>query len=67
MRKPGKLGQIPERMIGRQPILQIGEQLHQLFRKIVGRRLAAVALQGVRGLRVAARRAAEAEVDALGK
>ena len=54
-------------MVGRQPVLQIGEQLDQLFGEIVGRGLAAVALQGEGGLLVAARRAAEAEIDALRK
>ena len=53
-------------MVGRQIALVIAHQLEQLLRKIVGCRGTAVALQGEGGELVAARRTADAEIDAAG-
>ncbi len=50
----------------RQAVLEVGQELRQLVGEVVGHRLAAVALQGVRGHRVGARRPAQPEVDAPG-
>ncbi len=59
-------GQVPEWVVGRQVVLEVGEQLGQLLREVVGRGLAAVALQRERRHRVGARRPAEPEVDPAG-
>ena len=67
MRQARQLGELAKRMIRRQPVFEIGDQLHQLLGKIVGRRLTPVALQRIGGFRIAARRAAEAEIDAIRK
>ncbi len=52
-------------MVGRHLVLEQREQLHELLRKVVGRGLAAVALERKRGELVGAGRAAEAQVDAI--
>ena len=54
-----------ERVLGGQ-VLEVGEQLGELLGEVVGRRLAAVALQREGGQRVGARGAPEREVDAPG-
>ena len=54
-------------MVGGQAAVVVGEQLGELLREVVGRDVAAVALERVGGQRVGARRAAEREVDAAGE
>ncbi len=62
----GQRGREPlERMIGREAVVEVGQQLGQLLREVVGRRLPAVALEGKRGQRIGTGRAAEAQVDAI--
>jgi hypothetical protein len=56
-----------ERVIAGEGVLQIREELDKLVGEIVGRGVAAVALQSVGGLLIAARRTAEAEIDPVGK
>ncbi len=51
-------------MIGRQVVIEVGQQLRELLREVVGRGLAAVALQREGGQRIGAGRTADAEVDA---
>jgi len=50
-------------MPGREVVLEVGEQLRELRREIVGSNLAAVALEREHRLRIATRRAAEAQID----
>jgi len=51
----------------RHPVFEIPEQLAELLREIVGSGLAAVALQREGSGAIGARRAADAEVDAIRK
>ena len=53
-------------MVGGQRVLEVGQQLGELLRKIVGCGLPAVALQGEHRQRVGPRRAAEPEIDPSG-
>ena len=55
-----------ERVVGRQRVLEVGEQLGELVGEVVRRGLAAVALERVGRHRVGARGAAEPEVDPAG-
>ena len=67
MRQPGQGAGIGrERMIRRERVFEVTDQFGELVRKIMRRILPAVALQRHRGALVAARRAAEPEVDAVG-
>ena len=52
-----------EGVVGGQRAVEVAEQLDELLEEVVGRGLAAVALERVLRHRVGARRAAEAEVD----
>ena len=54
-----------ERVVVGEVVLEVREQLGELLREVVGRHLAAVALQRDHRLAVGAGRAADAEVDAL--
>ena len=56
-----------EGVVLRKVVLEVGQQLGQLLWEVVGRGLAAVALQRERGQRVGAGGAAEAEVDPAGE
>jgi hypothetical protein len=53
-------------VLGRQAVLEIREKLDELLGKVVRHGVPAVPLQGIGGLRVASRRAAEPEIDAVG-
>ena len=66
VRAPGKRArEVRERVVGRQPVLEVPEQLGELRGEIVGRRGSAVALQRERGEPVGAGRAPDRQVDAL--
>src|SRR5271168_1049026 len=53
-----------EGMVRGKPVVEISEQLGELLREVIRRRLAAIALQGEGGQRVGAGGATEREVDA---
>ena len=53
-------------MVVGEAVLEVGEQLRELVEEVVGRRLAAVALEHVRRDRIGAGRAADPEVDPAG-
>ena len=48
-------------------VFEISQQLPELFREIVGRRLTSIALQGKRRRMIAARRATQSEVHSIRK
>ena len=67
LRPAGQRARQPrERMVGRERVLEVAEQLGELLGEVVGRGLAAIALERVRRHRVGARRAAQPEVDPAG-
>ena len=56
-------GEPLERVVLGQAVLEVGEQLGELLREVVGRGLATVALERERRQRIGARGAADPEVD----